>query len=395
MNHHYIPFFQPIFSIEEQSIFGYEVLARILLNGEYRLPNVFLNHRSGENPEFLEADTTIQKKAFQKLYTNPNTFLFINLSPDEILRQMEESQGDNLLIASLTKEAGIPNNKVFLEITETPTHRDPEILGTAVEYFRELGFRIAMDDVGSESSNLERIAIIQPEIIKVDLVLLKKSIHDRNFHSVLEYLSQIATSIGSDLLFEGIESQQELYRALDFGARYLQGYLLGYPSIEFSSEPHHPELLKKLFDQFHEFKRSTILNEIQFEEKIIQIISNNEPKIKLINNMVHINVQEIFQLSPYIQRIYATDWEGTQLSPYYERNGEKGFTQNSSSLYKNWSYMPFFYKHVKKCLQNPKTWNASEPYFDKKLQKNLIVLSKVTTDHLSIFIDIEVPNEII
>ncbi|MCC5816106.1 MAG: EAL domain-containing protein [Leptospira sp.] len=388
----YIPFLQPILSIEDQSIFGHEVLAREETDKGFALPDIFLRELSGKSEEFLRIETEVLSKAFLKLKSTESGHLFINMSPDELLRQLEDSKGDDLPLAKLTKDVGISNNRIFIEVTEDATLRDPEAIGTAVEYFRELGFRIAMDDVGSESSNLERIAIIQPEIIKVDLLLLKKSIHDRNFQSVLEYLSQIAIGIGSDLLFEGIENSEELRRAVDCGARYLQGYLLGMPSPDFASPKLEADKLKTQLDDFHEFKRNRILEEIRFEDEIRNLISRNEPTLKEIGDLTHIDAHSLFQLSPFIQRVYATDWEGTQITPYYERSGENGFTQNTKSLYKNWSYMPFFYKHVKKSFHNPRTWNASEPYFDKNLRKNILVLSKVTQNHISLFIDIQLPG---
>ncbi|WCL47547.1 EAL domain-containing protein [Leptospira sp. GIMC2001] len=388
----YLPFLQPILSIEDQSIFGHEVLAREETDKGFILPDIFLRELSGKSEEFLRIETEVLSRAFAKLKTTESGHLFINMSPDELLRQLEDSKGDDLPLAKLTKDAGISNERIFIEITEVATLRDPEAIGTAVEYFRELGFRIAMDDVGSESSNLERIAIIQPQIIKVDLLLLKRSMHDRNFHSVLEYLSHIASGLGSDLLFEGIENSEELRRALDFGARFVQGYLLGMPNKEFASPKIEADTLKIQLDAFHEFKRNRIMEEIRFEDEIRNLISRKEPTVKNIGDIVHIDAHSLFQLSPFIRRVYATDWEGTQITPYYERSGENGFTQNTVPLSKNWSYMPFFYKHVKKSFHNPKTWNASEPYFDKVLRKNILVFSKVTQDHISLFIDVQLPD---
>ncbi len=387
----YLPFFQPILSIETQSVFGHEVLAREAQHGGFRLPPVFLEANSGKSPEFLEIETEILSKAFLQFSPHKSEFLFINMSPDELIRQLEDTKGEYPPLANLTQKYSVSNSRIFIEITEVATPRDPETIGTAVEYFRELGFRIAMDDVGSESSNLERIAIIQPEIIKVDLLLLKKSMHNRNFQSVLEYLSHIAVGIGSDLLFEGIENGEELRQAVDFGARFLQGYLMGRPDLRLMDPEEETHILKHHLNMFHESKRNAILEEIRFEKEIESLLNHKDPVLKTIGNITYIDAHSVFQLSPFIQRIYATNWEGTQTTPYYERDGTNGFTQSTVNLSKNWSYMPFFYKHIKKSFQNPRSWNASETYYDKKLGKYIIVMSKIIDD-FSVFVDVELPH---
>lgn len=388
----FLPFYQPILSVEDQCIWGHEVLARERHESGFRLPSVFKD----TSPTYLtkqeKIESIILDKSFSHFANSQNGFLFINMSPDRLLQELEQYSGNKLPLILLAEKYNIPYSKIFIEITEKSSLRELDSIGTAAEFYRELGFRIAMDDVGSESSNLERIGVIQPEIIKVDLTILKRSIQSRSFHSVLEYLKEISLGIGADLLYEGVETTDELNRAVDSGARFLQGYLLGMPNANFANPKQESKLLKEHLDFFHETKRSGILEEIQFEEMIRSKLNTIEITTKTIREMIHLDAQSLFVLSPRITRIYATDWEGTQVTPYYEKSSDSSFQESKASLNKNWSYMPYFYKHIKQVFRNPKEWNTSEPYYDKVLNKRILVFSRVLDNHISIFVDVILPD---
>jgi EAL domain-containing protein (putative c-di-GMP-specific phosphodiesterase class I) len=392
LSDNFLPFYQPILSVEDQCILGHEVLARERYESGYRLPSVFRD----DSPSYLTNQEAIESiildKSFSHFANTQNGFLFINMSPDRLLQELEEHTGNKLPLVLLADKYSIPHGKIFIEITERSSLRELDSIGTAAEFYRELGFRIAMDDVGSESSNLERIGVIQPEIIKVDLTILKRSLQSRSFYSVLEYLKEISLGIGADLLYEGVETTDELNRAVDSGARFLQGYLLGMPNANFANPKQESKLLKEHLDFFHETKRTGILDEIQFEEMIRSKLNSLEITTKTIREMVHLDAQSVFSLSPRITRIYATDWEGTQITPYYERNSDNSFQESKSSLNKNWSYMPYFYKHIKQVFRNPKEWNTSEPYYDKILNKRILVFSRVLENHISVFVDVVLPD---
>src|SRR6185369_10518064 len=89
---------------------------------------------------------------------------------------------------------------------------------------RAHGCAIAVDDVGAESSNLDRIGSFEPDIIKVDAAMLRRSHHNRSFRQVLKGVSSMAEGLGAALLFEGVETQDDLEQSLEFGARYAQGW---------------------------------------------------------------------------------------------------------------------------------------------------------------------------
>lgn len=317
-----------------------------------------------------------------------NDRLFVNMSPDQVILEYEESRSNSLPISDLVNSYGIPLNRVVIEITEKSGSYGTDVLAAGVELLREQGFGIALDDVGSESSNLERLGAIKPDIIKIDLNLLKKSIEKREYQSILEYLKQISLSIGSQLLFEGIETEEELFRAISSGASLLQGYFLGRPSEYNQDKQSICDTVVPQLQLYHERKRIEVATEIEFEKNIKLQLGNLSLRTLVLENRVVIDPHSFFKLNQQIQRVYITDWLGTQVSPYYVRTNEFGFAENLSMLQKNWSYMPFFYKHVKQVFRDAENWQVSDPYWDKELKKNVIVFSKVNELGYSFFIDV-------
>jgi EAL domain-containing protein (putative c-di-GMP-specific phosphodiesterase class I) len=358
----FVPLFQPIYSVEDLSVVAYESLET--------------------NDESF--DLTLQTFSEAK----GTDSLFVNITPDRLLLEVEQAQGLDFPIVQKIKKYKIEPSSVYLEISERTCVRGLESLSTAVEMFKELGFKIALDDVGSESSNLERLCALKPDIIKVDLNLLKRSIHSQEFQSILEYLKDISLGLGSELLFEGIESEEELHRAVDSGARYLQGNLLGKPASHFMLASQAKNFLKPFLESFHAEKRKVISKEINFETKMRELFDNLEIPIKHLEKRILVDAHSVFKLSPAIRRVYVTDWDGTQVSPYYEKFGPTGFKENTQNLQKNWSYLPFFYKHVKQAFRSPNAWQISEPYYDRALNEKLVVFSKILEGQLSIFIDV-------
>ncbi len=141
-------------------------------------------------------------------------------------------------------------------------------------------------------------------------------------------------------------------------------------------------------DTYHKDKRKWISKEIQFESELIKKLDELHLTTKDLGDRIILDGQSIFKISKVIQRIYLTDWVGTQVSAYYERVGDFEFKENKTSLGKNWAYLPFFYKHVKKSFREPEKWQISDPYWDSGLNQYVIVFSKIVGGEHSIFLDI-------
>ncbi len=94
----------------------------------------------------------------------------------------------------------------MIEITEEAFSGDNNIFLEAVNLFKEQGCIIAIDDVGSKFSNFDRIAMVQPKIIKVDLGLIKYSRKHEGCRAIIQSFSILAKQMGASLLIEGVET---------------------------------------------------------------------------------------------------------------------------------------------------------------------------------------------
>jgi EAL domain-containing protein (putative c-di-GMP-specific phosphodiesterase class I)/PAS domain-containing protein len=120
--------------------------------------------------------------------------------------------------------------RIVLELTEHANVDDYPTLLAALEVLRAAGVRLAVDDAGSGFSSLRHILNLRPDVIKLDLALVRGIDADPARRALASSLLVFAGQIGADLVAEGIETQAELAVLRDIGIAHGQGYLLGRPA---------------------------------------------------------------------------------------------------------------------------------------------------------------------
>ena len=103
--------------------------------------------------------------------------------------------------------------------------------------FIDLGFEIAIDDMGAGYSGLEKIVHLNPKYLKFDLMMVRDI--DTSFvkREMLKAIHSMASNIGADVVAEGIERVEELDTLLELGIGYGQGYLFARPLTRFYEIP--------------------------------------------------------------------------------------------------------------------------------------------------------------
>ncbi|MCB1189795.1 MAG: EAL domain-containing protein [Leptospiraceae bacterium] len=398
-----IPYFQPILSIEDKCVFGYETLGRLKLqNGEIiSLGNFFtakfyswLEYKGicqQVASDYKAIDNLLQFKSLEKIKNDPNkkSKLFINVSPSLL---EDNSHGDEYfsnLIDSIEK-VGLSPDRIVIEITEEYIRTGLKPLRPKIEYLKSLGCLIAIDDLGTKSSNLDRIGFFQPDIIKIDMQILKMSVVDRNYEQILYTIAQLSESIGISVLYEGIETEEELFHAMSFGSRYIQGYLFekAQPNLIKREYFYHTtnRLLAKFYIQTTDALRARVSWENEIENKLNSL---NLKDLKLNNYMNYASsYEEIFKIDRNIYRFFITDIYGNQVSPNYIRGLNNEILIDYGNPGNNWSWRPYFLNHIYRTYRIPSRWVISKPYRD--ILKNLILrtFSLSLDDNLIIFIDL-------
>lgn len=360
-----------IFSLEDRSIFGFE----------FRDDGFFTQSQLAE---FNLSEKIRSLKLVNQIHQN---HVFLSLKFEDLIQDLNSSSGLNSQIRNQILKYGLKPSETYLQINSFSLDENFHSFVTAVDFLKELGFKIIMKGFGKESVNLELLGALKPDIIKIDLseILDEESTDTK---TVLAYLKDFSLSNGSSLFFSGIHSESSLSLAIDFGSLYLQGSLFGGQiSIQSQSFLDIFTFGEKI-DSYHKEKRKKISKEISFESELLKKLEDFIFVTKDLGDRIILDAQSIFKISNVIHRIYITDWIGTQVSAYYERVGDFGFKEDKSSLGKNWAYLPFFYKHVKKSFREPEKWQISDPYFDQNLKQYIVVFSKIIEKEYSIFLDL-------
>jgi EAL domain-containing protein (putative c-di-GMP-specific phosphodiesterase class I) len=147
-------------------------------------------------------------------------YLFVNLHADDLLDELLTSPSSPL---SQVAPA------VVLEITERAAMHDIEEAKVKMAELRSLGFRIALDDLGAGYAGLTSFVHVKPEIVKLDMALVRDIDKDPLRRKLVASVIQVSRDIGTLVVGEGVETRAERDVLVDLGCHLLQGYLFGKP----------------------------------------------------------------------------------------------------------------------------------------------------------------------
>jgi EAL domain-containing protein (putative c-di-GMP-specific phosphodiesterase class I) len=214
--------FQPIVDWGRRRLFGYEALVRS--DGPYARPNEILAaaERLGR---LADLGRSIRKRvAAHARSAPPGTLLFVNLHT----RDLEDPE----LLDHASPLAQVAS-QVVLEITERTALEEVSEIAARVERLRELGYRLAVDDLGAGYAGLSSFARIEPDVVKLDMSLVRGVDVSPLKQSVIRSVVGLADEIGIEVISEGIELPAERDTLAQLGGNLFQGYLFGKPERGF------------------------------------------------------------------------------------------------------------------------------------------------------------------
>ncbi|SIQ53896.1 EAL domain, c-di-GMP-specific phosphodiesterase class I (or its enzymatically inactive variant) [Alkalispirochaeta americana] len=222
-------YFQPVVNLRTARIVGCEALLRpVTRDGALLAPGIVFE-RARQMGCLLELENSAHRvsiKAFveEASSTREDLLLFLNFSAHLLNR----GDMDPEAILSTVKRAGLDPRNVALDIVESSVDTPKELLDFVTRN-RQEGFLITLDDFGTKNSNLERVALVQPQIIKIDRSIVKGVHQDPLKQAILRSVGYLAQTMGALSLAEGIETIQDLAFCAREGVQLAQGFLLGRP----------------------------------------------------------------------------------------------------------------------------------------------------------------------
>jgi EAL domain-containing protein (putative c-di-GMP-specific phosphodiesterase class I) len=215
--------YQPIIELSTRSIFGHEVLVRGL-KGESAFS--VLSQVTDENRySFDQACRVGAIKGAAQL--GIKEFLSINFLPNAVYRPEACIQAT----LAAAREHNFPLQNIIFEVTEGEEVRDrPHLVNIFNEYHR-FGFQTAIDDFGAGYAGLTLLSEYQPDIIKIDMELVRGIEASAAKRAIVKGIVSICGELHIKVLAEGIETSAERDCLRDLGIDLMQGYLFCKPAL--------------------------------------------------------------------------------------------------------------------------------------------------------------------
>ena len=217
--------YQPIVDVSERTVLGYEALSRPAAD-MFPRPDLMLKAAS-ETGLLWDAERLCRKRIIEGLSGQypAGLLLFINVEPDSL----EDPEFRDSRIVQTFESAGILPDRVVLEMTEHSAVQDFQSFRKTVFFFRSLGFKLAIDDMGAGFSGLKTLTEMAPEFIKMDLSLIRDIHLNPLKQEMIASILRFAANTGSAVISEGVEKIEEMQTLRRLGVRFAQGYLLARP----------------------------------------------------------------------------------------------------------------------------------------------------------------------
>jgi len=216
--------FQPIVDISRKSVFAHEALVRGE-NGEGA--GRILGQVTEDNKYTFDQTCRVKAIETASRIQLPGS-LSINFMPNAIY----EPETCLATTLSTARKTGFDRNKIIFEVTEQEQVVSQEFLVEVFEAYRKEGFRTAIDDFGAGYAGLNLLADFQPDILKIDMKLIRDINHNKVKQTLVRSIQQISEELGIQLIAEGIETEYEYKYLRDSGITLMQGYFFQKPMLE-------------------------------------------------------------------------------------------------------------------------------------------------------------------
>jgi len=215
--------YQPIISWSRREVFGYEALMR---SGEPSLPHPGAVLDAAERLERLpDLGRAVRAAACGPAARMPEgSMLFVNLHSNDLLDDE---------IFDRTRPLACIASQVVLEITERASLSHIRDVHRRVAELREMGFRIAVDDLGAGYAGLTSFAQLEPEVVKLDMSLVRNVHAQPTKQTLVRTMIAMCHELGMQVVAEGIETAEERDAIVAAGCDLLQGYLFAKPGKAF------------------------------------------------------------------------------------------------------------------------------------------------------------------
>jgi EAL domain-containing protein (putative c-di-GMP-specific phosphodiesterase class I) len=230
--------FQPIVDTIASEIFSYEALIRGPAGESAQHVFTQVGADSLHSLHRLDRESRVAAVALAgglriACHLNINMLPRSVLSPDVELRNLLE----------VAERSHVSPDRLIVEVTEGEMIDDHAHFADVIDGYREVGIQIAIDDFGAGHSGLNLLADLQPDMIKLDMNLVRGIESRGPRQSITRAIATVCGDLGIDVVAEGVETLEEFAWLEHEGVRLFQGYLFAEPGFESLPPARYPHQL--------------------------------------------------------------------------------------------------------------------------------------------------------
>jgi len=216
--------FQPIINLATRKIFAHEALVR---GSAGESAGSVLARLTDENRYAFDQTCRITALEWAARLQVPE-MVSINFMPNAVYR------AETCIRATLeaAERLNFPLDKIIFEVTEQEQVLDIDHLTGILKAYRKQGFMTAIDDFGAGYAGLNLLADFQPDLIKLDMALIRGIDQDSVRQILVESTLEMCRKLGVRVIAEGVETHGELEVLRAMGIELFQGYLFAKPGFE-------------------------------------------------------------------------------------------------------------------------------------------------------------------
>ena len=224
------PVFQPIVSLKNGKIIGYEALSRVIDPKDIQCSEE-LFYLAGIYGKVWELEQLCRTKILEKYSEFSDKGygkLFLNVNP-MVIHDKGFRSG---FTSEYLQRYSVDIQSIVFEVTERNAVDDIKGFKDTVRHYKEQGYNIAVNDAGSCYSGLNLICDVVPHYLKLDIALIRDINKDAVKYAMVKAMVEFANLTNIELIAEGIECEDELKALLKLGVHNAQGYFLRRPDSE-------------------------------------------------------------------------------------------------------------------------------------------------------------------
>lgn len=311
-----ITLFQPVVSLKDKRVIGFEALSRGICSNTGKIIQPLslfsMARASGCDTELDRLCRRTALRSFKSIPGHEQFILFLNLDTSVIDRNDKES---TRITQEFTDETGLDYSSISLEIVESKIE-NTERLAEFVEHYRKLGYYVSLDDFGAMHSNMTRIAVSKPDIIKIDMELIKNVSGNYYQQSIISSIIDLAKKTGALTLAEGLETAEDVIKCYELGIDLYQGFYFYRPCVDvFTNFPFIEAKIDYIVHKIkHKLKENVLIRKNQHSgfDYIINMLKKESSR-KDMDEYTRFLRHQLINFEE-IERIFILDSNGQQLS---------------------------------------------------------------------------------